>query len=446
MSSGRRGRERQIHLNLFLVRFGIHPTAGRQPSTDPTEATSFSRLASYVEQAERAKFDSVLMADYLAASHTGTLQLMLDPLTLLSGFATRTSRIGLIGTVSTTFMPPFHLARKFASLDHMSGGRAGWNIVTSTSDAQARNFGLDAIPTHDDRYEMAREYLDLVLDPWDSWDDDALVLDQQGGVYLDPMKVHPVEHAGTYYQCEGPLNVSRPPQGHPVLVQAGSSPAGRDFAARYAELVFAAQPSLAYAQRYYADVKARAREYGRDVIILPGVATVVGSTEDEASEEYERLNSLLDIDAGLREFSVVLEREITRADLDGPLPMLPETIRGYQGRSKMIADVAQQEQLTVRQLIERFSLRGNPTFVGTGEQVADQMEAWFTQGAADGFTIAPAVNYPGLERFIANVIPHLQRRGLFPTEYTGATLRDSYGLARAPSRRRAASSTLDRVG
>jgi FMN-dependent oxidoreductase (nitrilotriacetate monooxygenase family) len=425
---------RQLHLTLNVVQHGFHAGARRHRSSNPQEGRTLAPYVDYARRAEAAKFDAIFISDHLTPYLRG-LWYMPDPLTVLAACAGSTERIGLIATVSTSFMSPFHVARKFATLDHLSRGRAGWNIVTSGDEAEARNFGIE-LPAHDERYVQAREYVDVVAKLWDSWDDDAIVLDSQAGLHVDPMKVQAIWHEGDYYRCTGPLNFPRPPQGHPVLVQAGSSPAGREFAAEIADVVYTAQPSLQSAKAYYDDVKSRAAAYGRDeseIKILPSLITMIGSSEREAVERFEELNSLIDVDAMLVFVSRFTGLDLRHEHLDGPLPPLPAT-QEFQTHAQIIADLTEREQLTVRELLVRFACVGYNVVVGTGEQVADSIEDWLRSGAADGFNLTPAINNPGLEDFITEVVPELQRRGIFRTEYAGTTLRDHYGL-RPPARR-----------
>ncbi|PRH78124.1 LLM class flavin-dependent oxidoreductase, partial [Streptomyces solincola] len=394
------------------------------------------------EAAERGKLDSVFLADGLAlwgqVAHNALGGF--EPLTLLSAIAVATERIGLIATVSTTFNEPFHTARKFASLDHISGGRAGWNIVTSGTVQEARNFGFDEHLEHALRYERAREFVEVATGLWDSWEDDAVVLDRAAGIYADPRKVRPIGHQGVHFGVQGPLNVPRSPQGHPLLVQAGSSEDGREFAARYAEAVFTAQQTLADGQAFYKDLKSRLARHGRredDVRVLPGIAPVIGSTEAEARALEQELTDLQVPEYGLAQLSGMLGVDLTGLPLDGPLPDLPEErdINGNKSRFTLVAELARREGLTLRQLIARLGGgRGHRVVVGTPEQIADRIQEWFTQGAADGFNIMPPYLPGGLEHFVDQVVPILQERGLFRTEYTGRTLRDHYGLPRPGGR------------
>jgi FMN-dependent oxidoreductase (nitrilotriacetate monooxygenase family) len=357
-------------------------------------------------------------------------------LLLLSALAGVTERIGLVATVSTTYLPPFHLARKFATLDHISNGRTGWNLVTSGTDFEAHNFGLDHQLAHVTRYERAREYVDVVKGLWDSWEDHPYLFDKDGARFFDPSKLHPLEHKGQHYSVSGALQSERPIQGYPVLVQAGSSDDGQDLGAATAELVFTAQQTVESARAFYASLKGRLAKFGRSpdaLKVLPGISPIIGRTESEAQEKYEELQSLIDPAVGLGLLSGFLGGfDFSNYSLDDPLPPLP-AIEGWQSRQALFVELAQRERLSIRQLYQRIaSARGHLTVVGTPQTIADQMEHWFTTGAADGFNVLAPTFPHGLSDFVQGVIPELQRRGLFRTEYTGTTLRDHLGLARPP--------------
>jgi FMN-dependent oxidoreductase (nitrilotriacetate monooxygenase family) len=432
---------RQLHLNAFLMGTGHHEAAWRHPDSRPEQALSFEHYLNFAQIAERGTLDSIFFADGLAVGRNlrYNAQNNLEPLTLLSAISTRTERIGLIATASTTYNEPFQLARKFASLDHISRGRAGWNIVTSAGEDEAHNFNLAARPAHEDRYSRATEFVDVVLKLWDSWEDDAYVLDKDSGHFVDTAKVHQIDHHGRNFQVRGPLNIARPPQGRPLLVQAGSSEAGKEYAARFAEAVFTAQQTLADGQAFYADLKGRLARYGRardQVMILPGICAVIGGTEAEAQAKEAELNALINPEYGQEQLSRMLEHDVTGYPLDGPLPRLPgeDAINGGKSRFTLVTDLARRENLTIRQLIERLAGgRGHRVVAGTPEQIADQIELWFTSGAADGFNIMPPALPGGLEDFVEQVVPELRRRGLFRTEYSGHTLREHYGLERPTS-------------
>lgn len=433
---------RRFHLNAFLMNAGHHDAAWRHPRTQPERITDISYFQELARTAERGRLDSLFLADGVALWGNARYNAVggFEPLTLLSALAVATEHIGLIATVSTTFNEPFHVARKFASLDHISGGRAGWNIVTSGNVAEARNFGREEHLEHALRYERAAEFLDVTKQLWDSWRDNAPVVDRERGVYSEEGAVAPIDHRGTHFRVDGPLNVQRSPQGHPLLVQAGSSEDGKEFAARYAEAVFTAQQTLADGQTFYKDLKSRLAKYGRrpdQLKILPGICPVIGATEAEARALEDELTGLQVPEYGRQQLSGMLGTDLSGLPLDGPLPELPEErdINGNKSRFTLVADLARREQLTIRQLIARLGGgRGHRVFAGTPEQIANQLEEWFTQGAADGFNIMPPYLPGGLDDFVDQVIPLLQDRGLFRTEYSGRTLREHYGLERPPGR------------
>ncbi|MFJ8675341.1 LLM class flavin-dependent oxidoreductase [Streptomyces sp. NPDC093589] len=428
--------ERQLHLNLFLMGVGHHEAAWRHPRTDATRVADIAHFQALARTAEDAAFDSVFLADGLEVRSPVQYGLVnhFEPLTLLSAIAAVTTRIGLIGTASTGFSEPFNLARQFASLDHLSHGRAGWNIVTSAGDRAAQNFNRDANQAHAERYERAAEFLDVTRALWDSWEEDALLLDRESGAYADPSKVHEIGHAGRHFRVRGPLNVPRSPQGRPLLVQAGSSKDGTAFAARYAEAVFTAQQTLADAQDFFRDLKRQAAGHGRDpegIKVLPGIVPVIGSTESEALALDRELNELITPRRAVSVLSTTLGVDLTDHPLDAPLPELPPVaaVNGAKSRFELIRDLAEREGLTLRQLIGRLGGgRGHQVFAGTPEQIADFIEEWFRQGAADGFNVMPPVLPSGLDDFVEQVLPLLRKRGLFREEYTGTTLREHYGL------------------
>jgi FMN-dependent oxidoreductase (nitrilotriacetate monooxygenase family) len=431
---------RRLHLNAFLMNTGHHEASWRLPESDPYAHVALAHYVELARIAERGTFDSLFLADgpqlwsNLAQRPAGAL----EPLTLLTALATATEHIGLIATASTSYNSPYNLARKFASLDIISGGRAGWNIVTTAGAEAARNFGLDAEPAHAERYARAAEFLDVSLKLWDSWEDDAIVADKAAGVWGDDAKIHPPRHQGTYFRVEGALNVPRSPQGYPLLVQAGSSEDGKTFAARYAEAVFTAQQTLADAQAFYADLKSRTAAAGRDpehIKVLPGIVPVLGSTQAEARANEQVLEDHLVYTHGVERLEHLLQLESGTLELDAQLPAdLPpeDVIEGAKSRYTLVVELARRERLTVRQLIGRLGGgRGHLTFAGTPEQVADAIEEWFTCGAADGFNIMPAVLPSGLGLFVDHVVPILRARGLLRTEYgPRRTLRERYGLPR----------------
>ncbi|GAB2482912.1 LLM class flavin-dependent oxidoreductase [Streptosporangium sandarakinum] len=431
---------RTLHLNAFLMGVGHHEAAWRHPRTEPARLTDVRHYQQLARIAERGRLDSVFLADSLALQGDVRYNALggLEPLTLLAALAAVTDHVGLIATVSTTYNEPFHVARKFASLDHISGGRAGWNIVTSAGEAEARNFGIER-PAHADRYARAAEFLDVVTGLWDGWEDDAVVGDRLGGLYADAGRIHPLDHDGPHFRVRGPLNTSRPPQGHPLLVQAGSSEDGKDFAARYAEAVFTAQQTLADAQAFYTDIKGRLARYGRhpgDLLVLPGISPVIGSTEREARRLEQELQDLIIPAYGLAQLSHLVGIELTEDALDRPLPDVSAETEGAQSRRRLVIDLARREDLTVRQLLGRLAGgRGHRVLAGTPERIADEIQLWFENSAADGFNVMPPVLPGGLEDFVDHVVPELQIRGLFRREYEGRTLRDNYDLPRPASRR-----------
>ncbi|AQZ63539.1 Nitrilotriacetate monooxygenase component A [[Actinomadura] parvosata subsp. kistnae] len=430
---------RKLHLNAFLMGVGHHEAAWRHPRTEPAKIADVRHYQDLARIAERGRLDSVFLADGVALRGNVRHNALggLEPLTLLSALAAVTEHVGLIATVSTTYNEPYHVARKFASLDHISGGRAGWNIVTSASEAEAHNFGVER-PPHATRYARATEFLDVVTKLWDSWEDDAVLDDRAGGLYADTSKIHPIEHAGEHFRVRGPLNTRRPPQGHPLLVQAGSSEDGKEFAARFAEAVFTAQQTLPEAREFYTDLKRRLAAHGRqpgDLLVLPGISPIIGSTEHEARLLERELEELIIPAYGLSQLSHLTGIELTEDALDRPLPDVPLETEGAQSRRKLVVDLARREDLTVRQLLARLAGgRGHRVVAGTPERIADEIQEWFEGGAADGFNIMPPLLPSGLADFVDHVVPELRRRGLFRHEYESRTLRGNYGLPRPASR------------
>jgi FMN-dependent oxidoreductase (nitrilotriacetate monooxygenase family) len=431
--------KKQLVLNAFLIPGGHHIASWRHPAVNAAGGIDINYYKELAQKAEAAAFHSIFVADYavsieekdlpIASRHASVA--FLEPLTLLSALAVVTKNIGLIGTATTTYNDPYNLARKYASLDLISGGRAGWNLVTSGNEGEAFNFGEKPLPPHAERYDRAREFATVVKGLWDSWEKDSFIRDKESGEFLDTNKLHILNHHGKYFSVRGPLNVARSPQGRPVIVQAGSSEVGRDFAAETAEVVFVATPTLAEAQEFYADLKKRTVAQGRsrdDVKILPGLFPVVGRTREEAQQKYQELQDLIHPDVGLGLLSVLLGANLTGVDIDGPLPELPTAI-GHKGRQKLLIELAQRENLTVRELYLRIAgARGHWTVVGTATEIADQIQEWFENGAADGFNVMGPILPSGLDDFIELVVPELQKRGLFRTGYQGATLRENLGL------------------
>ncbi|HEX4572423.1 MAG TPA: LLM class flavin-dependent oxidoreductase [Dongiaceae bacterium] len=434
---------RQLHLAAFMRPVSLHTGAWRYPGAFPDANFNFAHLARFAQTLERGKFDAFFMADHLAvlnmpmeALKRSATVTSFDPLTLLPALAVVTERIGLIATSSTTFDQPYHLARKFASLDHISGGRAGWNLVTTANPDAAPNFGMDDHMEHGERYRRAREFFDVVTGLWDSWADDAFIRDVESGVYFDPAKLHVLNHKGTYLSVRGPLNIARPIQGWPVIVQAGSSEDGRQIAAETAEAVFCAPSSLADGKRLYADIKGRMEKLGRDpehLKILPGAFIVVGDSEAEAKEKRLLLDSFVHYDSAIASLSIALGHDASKFDPDGPLPEIPETNASKSARQRAI-DMARQENLTVRQLAQRLGGYSGLAMVGTPSMIADQMEEWLETRGCDGFNVMFPYLPEGLDDVVNRVVPELQRRGLFRKEYEGRTLREHLGLPRPENR------------
>ena len=428
---------RQLKLNLTLHAYGFHDAAWRKSPGNPADQYDLDHFVALASTAERGLFDSVFITDSLFADPQGlaygSAGGLHEPFTLLSALAARTERIGLIGTLSTGFSEPYNAARMIGSLDRISKGRAGWNIVTSYAAAAARNFGLADIPPHAERYARATEFVEVVRSLWDSWAPDAFQPDKASGLFAEPSGIRPINHVGEHFSVEGALNVLPSPQGTPFLVQAGSSDTGKDFGARYAEAIYTAQRDLPSAQQFYADIKARARRAGRDadsVAVLPGLCTILGSTEQEARAAYAELQSLTNPDAGLRQLSSKFGFDLSQFPLDEPLPDLEELAANnnfQRSRLDLILGIARKGDLTLRQVLAEVTAgRGHGVFVGTPDQLADRLEIWFTHGAADGINLMPQIIDSGLDAFVDQVVPILQRRGLFRREYHGATLRSHY--------------------
>ena len=422
---------------------GIHTAWWRYPGGHPDANFNFEHLARFARKLEAGKFDAFFMADHLAVMNMPMEALKrsatvtsFDPLTLLPALAVLTERIGLIATASTTYNEPYHVARKFASLDHISKGRAGWNLVTSGNPDEALNFGRDAHLDHATRYRRAREFFDVVTGLWDSWADDAFLRDVEAGLYFDPDKLHVLDHKGEFLKVKGPLNIGRPVQGWPVIVQAGASEAGRQIAAETAELVFGSASRLEAGREYYADVRTRAEKAGRDpdhIKILPGAFTVVGESEEEAREKKALLDSLVPVESGLANLSVRLGVDASGFDLDAPLPEIPES-NASRSIQTQIVDHARKTGASVRELAQRVGGYGGLSFVGTPSQIADRMQEWLEREACDGFNVMFPFVPEGLDDFVDRVVPELQRRGLFRQDYEGATLRDHLGLPRPKNR------------
>jgi FMN-dependent oxidoreductase (nitrilotriacetate monooxygenase family) len=432
---------RKLHLNLFIHGRGHHEAAWRHPAASPLGLTDIRYYRQMAQRAEAGLFDSVFLADTLALGEDveRAPRTWLEPVTTLAALAGATRRIGLIATCSTTYTEPYNLARQFATLDHISNGRVGWNIVTSWLAAAAKNYGDEGKVSHADRYARAEEFMRAVVGLWDSWADDAVIDDRAGGRYADPRRIRRVDHVGQHYRVAGPLNLPRCPQGRPVFVQAGSSDAGRGFAARHAEAVFTAQMEKATALEFYADLKARARALGRptdQVLVLPGLSPVIGSTEAEADRVWRELTDLSDPEVGRKRLSGRFGgHDLSHLPLDKPLAPEdfpdPGTVQAARSRTEVIIGLVRRERPTLRQLLGYLAgARGHFVTVGTPERIADLVEDWFTTGAADGFNLMPPVLPAMLDAFVAEVVPLLQKRGLFRAEYAADTLRGHYGLTR----------------
>ncbi|MFO1057358.1 MAG: LLM class flavin-dependent oxidoreductase [Dongiaceae bacterium] len=435
---------RRLHLGAFMRPVSIHTAWWRYPGSLPDANFNFAHLRRLIQKLEQGRFDAFFMADHLALLNMPMAALKrsatvtsFDPLTLLPALAVVTEHIGLIATASTTYNEPYHIARKFASLDHISGGRAGWNVVTTSNPEAAPNFGYEDHLEHGARYRRAREFFDVVTGLWDSWADDAFVRDVESGVFFDPAKLHVLGHKGEHLSVRGPLNVARPVQGWPVIVQAGASEAGKQLAAETAEVVFGSQNNLPDARRFYADVKGRMAALGRDpahLKILPGAFVVVGDSLEEAREIKARLDGLVHPDSGIASLSIQLGTDASRFDLDGPLPEIPESNASKSAREKLI-EMARRDNLTVRQLAQILGGSfGTLELVGTPATIADAMEEWLATEGCDGFNVMFPYLPGGLDAFVDKVVPELQRRGLFRREYEGGTLRENLGLPRPANR------------
>jgi alkanesulfonate monooxygenase len=434
---------RQMHLGAFMRPISIHTGAWRYPGAVPDANFDFPLIRRLAQRLEAACFDAFFMADHLAVlnmpvdalkrSHTVT---SFEPFTLLSALAGATERIGLVATASTTYDEPYHIARRFASLDHLSGGRAGWNVVTTGNPETAHNFGRDEHLEHGTRYARAREFHGVVTGLWDSWADDAFVRDATSGIYFDPAKLHVLDHHGEFLNVRGPLNIARPVQGWPVIVQAGASDSGRQLAAETAEVIFGASDSLARGQEFYADIKRRMADIGRDpdsLKILPAAFVVVGETDEEAQAKRALLDSLVHYDSGIRSLSIMLDYDVSGFDPDGPLPEIPESNASKSGRDRFV-EAGRRPGVTIRDLAAKAGSYGGMAFVGSPKTIADQMERWIEERGSDGFNVMFSHAPGGIEEFCDLVVPELQRRGLFREAYSGTTLRDHLGLARPANR------------
>ncbi|TCB70884.1 LLM class flavin-dependent oxidoreductase [Acinetobacter sp. ANC 4216] len=439
--------KRQIKLGAFIPTTSQHAAGWRHPQSRPQHHLSIDYAIELAKTAEKGLFDAYFLADGLSVnwSHGASKSKQsigysdkvvgFEPVTLFAAISAVTKHIGFIATASTTYEDPYLLARKYASLDHISKGRAAWNVVTTISADTARNFGLEKHPDPKIRYERADEFIEVTQKLWDSWEDDAFLYDKESGQFFDADKVHEPLHTGKHFSVQGPLNVSRPPQGYPVIVQAGQSEDGRELAAKYAEVIFTAQQTLEDAQEFYRDVKSRLLKYSRhpdDLKIMPGVSVFVAKTEQEAQEKYQLLNSLIHPDVGLGLLSGLAGHiDLSKFDLDAPFPQLEEAEINFSSRQQMMIDIARKHHFSIRQLYEYIaSARGHWTLIGTPEQVVDQLQNWFENEAADGFNVLPPSTPAGLDDFVNLIVPELQSRGLFRTAYEGTTLRENLGLKR----------------
>ncbi len=440
-------REGQLRLGVFFNHTGHHAASWLHPDAQIDAGVNIDHYVAIAQTAEAAKFDLIFFADSAAVrdadmkavSRAAQYTAYFEPTTLLAGLAMATKRVGLVATATTSYNEPYNIARRFASLDHISHGRAGWNVVTSGNVAEALNFGRDEHFKHAERYARAREFVSVVRGLWDSWDDDAFLRDRSTGLYFDPEKLHFLRHEGAHFKVRGPLNVPRPVQGHPVIFQAGTSQEGREFAAETAEAVFTAELTLEGSRAYYADVKSRMEKFGRradQLKVMPGVNPVVGATQKEALEKHDYLQSLIHPDVGRAFLSMLLGgANLAPFDVDGPLPDLPATDASKGGTYGNVVALARRENLTIRQLYMRLAgARGKRTIIGSAQFVADEFQKWFEARAADGFIVQPSYLPGSLDDFAELVIPILQERGLFRSDYEGATLRENMGLERPASR------------
>jgi FMN-dependent oxidoreductase (nitrilotriacetate monooxygenase family) len=428
--------KRQMHLGIFVLGSGNH-TAGWRYDGAATSNCNFPVMKQIAATAERGKFDLFFLGDNLAMDphdHPSFID-RFEPMTVLSALSTVTKHVGLGATMSTSFSEPFHVARAFSSLDHLSDGRAAWNVVTSTKDVAALNFSQDRLNEHDLRYEMAEEFVDVVRGLWDTWGDGAIVANKKSGEYLDVSKVRTLDHKGRFYKVKGPLNISRSPQGHPVIIQAGGSPSGQELSARQADIVFSVVTGDAdSAKKNYDSLKTRVVNHGRrpsDVALLPGVMPIIGDTDEQAREQLGKLQNWM---ASTNATALVSERlghDISGYPLDGPIPDFPEQTQRGQTFSRTLLEKARREKMTLRDLYNlTAAARGHWVLCGSPKTIADTLEEWFTTGIADGFMIQPAYFPAAFDEFVDKVVPELQRRELFRREYSGPTLRDHLGVAR----------------
>lgn len=432
----------QMHLGAFIYAAGHHAGGWRYPDNELVDLLDLDYYKKIAKDAEKGKFDLIFFADRLAipdryqnnfdASIRHFAPFRLDPILLITAIASVTENIGLVATASTTYNDPFSIARSFATIDHLSAGRAAWNVVTSTNDGEAHNYSKQQHLDHAVRYERAQEFLEVVVKLWDSWEKDALVVDREKGIYSDPDKVHYVNHIGKFFNVKGPLNVPRPPQGRPVIVQAGSSERGREFAARWGEIIFTSQPEIEAAKDFYADIKSRTEKAGRnssDIKILPGIMPIIGTTEKEAQEKEKLLRELVHPIAGLSLLSDSLNHDMSQYNLNEEFPELT-SFKGNKSRQQLISKMAKEQNLTLAQLGKLFGAsRSHRIIVGTPLQIAESMEKWFKEKACDGFNIMPPYLPNGLSDFVEQVVPILQKKGIFKEQYNGNNLRENLGLS-----------------
>ena len=443
---------RMMRIGVFLAGTGSNMASWRHPTAVPDAAINLQYYRDLTRRAEEAKLDFAFFGDGLyisEKSHPNFLN-RFEPLTLLAALAMDTSHIGLAATLSTTYSDPFTVARQFMSIDHISGGRAGWNVVTSPLEGSAANYGRPEHPTHDLRYRMAAEYIEVAKGLWDSWEEGAFIRDQASGEFIDPDRMHRLNHTGEFFSVQGPLNISRSPQGRPVLIQAGSSEAGRGFAASIADAVFTGQSTRLDAEDFSRDVKGRAAAAGRnpdEVLILPGCSPIVGSTTEEAEAKYLEIAGLVEIEQALNYMGRFFnDLDFTQYDLDAPFPELGDYGRnGWESSTDSIKKTARENELTLREMALRVTTPHH-AFIGTPEQVADTMQDWFESGACDGYMLSGAVLPQGFNDFVDHVLPILKERGLFRTEYEADTLRGNLGLPVPENRHTAARRAAAREG
>lgn len=440
-------RNDKIKLGAFVYAWGYHPAAWLHPDSDVNAGNDIKQLIKYAEIAEDGKLDFMFFADNPSAM-SGRPEALArqpsrmnrwEPITTITALSQHTRHLGFISTASTSFFEPYNVARMFASVDHISHGRAGWNVVTSDGDESGYNFGQDGLAPHAERYARCEEFIDVVTGLWDTWEDDALILDRTTGIYHDKDKVHSLGHVGEHFKVRGPLNVARPPQGHPVISQAGGSEEGKELAARTADVAFSLSGDITRMKTFYDDVKARLARYGRtpdSLKVLAGITVYVGKTHEEAEAKAQQMVDLVHPDVGLLMMSKFLEVDLTDVDLDAPFPMdrLPKTPKGSRALFDDVVQVVQSGG-TLRELLELYAREfTGGSITGTPEDVADHIEAWFEAEAVDGFMLMSPTLPASLKDFTELVVPELQKRGLFRTEYEGETLRENLGLDRPRNR------------